>query len=151
MNMPKPCLAVCVFALAMCSARAQSPSDGNSAATALADEMLRCSVYFRITAACLVGVPDTRVPQTIKDLNDNASRIGQFAASVAAPSGLTVEAQQARSHVLRDEMMASLNNTCHNIAILLHQYHGFCQQLVDTADSRQAGLLQQKSGPAHGN
>jgi hypothetical protein len=128
-----------------CGALAQSSSDAEkSAATELSGEMLECSVYFRIAATCMQGVPDTRVPQTIRELNKNASKIGELAISTGATAGVTVEAQQARSTSLHDEMTRSIFNKCHNISILLHRYHNFCLRLIDHADLRRAELLQQK-------
>ncbi len=128
-----------------CGAWAQSRSDAEQrAATELSGEMLECSVYFRIAATCMHGVPDTRVPETIRYLNENASKIGELAISTGAPVGVTVEAQQARSKSLHGELMNSIFNKCHNISILLHRYHNFCLRLVDHADLRRAELLQQK-------
>ena len=143
-NMQKLALALGWIVVATCGASAQSPSDAEkSAATALSGEMLECSVYFRIVATCMVGVPDTRVPETIRVLNEHASRIGALAISVGAPAGVTVEAQQARSQSLHGELMSAIFDTCKNIAILLHRYHNSCLRLVDHADQRRAELLQQ--------
>ncbi|MDR3467674.1 MAG: hypothetical protein P4M07_17230 [Xanthobacteraceae bacterium] len=143
-DMRKLVLAIGWIIIAACGASAQSPSDADKrAATELSGEMLECSVYFRITAACMVGVPDTRVPETIRILNEHASKIGERAISIGVPAGVTVEAQQARSQALHSELMNSIFHTCYNIAILLHRYHNSCLRLVDHADLRRAELLQQ--------
>jgi hypothetical protein len=129
---------------ATCGALAQNQATTEQQAAAeLSGEMLECSVYFRIVATCLQGVPDTRVPEAIRQLNDNASKIGGLATRTGAATGVSIDGQQDKSKSLRDEMMSSLSNTCHNISILLHRYHNFCVQLTDNPDPRRAELLQQ--------
>jgi hypothetical protein len=143
--MLKLLLSVSFLLAAPCGALAQSQSNAEQqAASELSGEMLECSVYFRIVATCLQGVPDTRVPEAIRQLNESASKIGGIAMSTGAAIGVSIDGQQAKSKSLRDEMMSSLSNTCHNIAILLHRYHNFCQQLTDNSDPRRAELLQEK-------
>jgi hypothetical protein len=128
-----------------CSAFAQSLSEPETrAVNELSGEMAECAVYLLISATCLEGNPDPRTPQLIKDLNANASKIGGLAISTGRAVGVTIEGQQARMKLMRDEMMKSLNNNCTNIAVLLEKYSNFCQQLIQDADPRFAELLQQK-------
>lgn len=136
-------LAVGWIAFATCSALAESPADAEKrAATELSGEMLECSMYYRIVATCMEGVPDTRVPETIRSLNDTASKVGELAVGVGTSAGISVDAQQAKSQTLRTELMNAIFGRCFNISILLHRYHNFCQRLVDHADLRRAELLQ---------
>ena len=80
----------------------------------------------------------------ISDLNAQASKIGGLAISTGATVGVTIEGQQARSKLMRDEMSQKLNNNCTNIAVLMEKYLTFCKQLSENADPRLAELLQGK-------
>ena len=138
-------LVVSWIGIMTCGALAQNPSDADKrAVNELSGEMLECSVYFLISATCLQGNPDPRIPQLTKSLNEQASKIGGLAISTGQKVGVTVEAQTARSKLMRDDMMKLLNNNCTNIATLLEKYTNFCKQLTENADPRLAELLQGK-------
>jgi hypothetical protein len=134
--------AVCILVVAG-SARADSQTERETfAATELSDEMLECSVYFRIAAACLQNVPDTRVPQAIKALNDEAVKVSRLAQRTGADVGMSREGQRERSKALHGSLMGEIHNTCEHISILLHTRHTFCERLIENPDPRFAELLQ---------
>jgi hypothetical protein len=127
------------------SASAQNSSDAEGrAVNEISGELLECSVYFLVTAFCLQGNPDPGIPQLIKDLNAQASKIGTLAITIGRSVGVTDEAVGARSKLMNAEMMKKLNNNCTNIAVLLEKYSNFCKQLTENADPRLAELLQGK-------
>jgi hypothetical protein len=107
----------------------------------LSGEMLECSVYFLVSATCLEGNPDPRIPQMIKNLNEQASKIGQLAITTGRIVGVTDEAVGARMKLMRDDLLKRLNNNCTNIATLLEKYTNFCKALTENADPRLAELL----------
>jgi hypothetical protein len=107
----------------------------------LSGEMLECSVYFLISATCLQGNPEPRIPQIIKGLKEQASKVGTLAIKSGRLVGVTDDAVGARASLMRAEMMKSLNDNCTNIAVLLGKYNNFCQQLTQDADPRLAELL----------
>jgi hypothetical protein len=126
-------------------ALAQNLSDADKrAVNELSGEMLECSVYFLISATCLQGNPDPRIPQLTKSLNEQASNIGGLAISTGQVVGVTVEAQSARSKLMRDDMIKLLNNNCTNISVLLEKYSNFCKQLTENVEPRLAELVQGK-------
>jgi hypothetical protein len=134
--------AVCILVVAG-SARADSQTERETfAATELSDEMLECSVYFRIAAACMKGVPDMRVPETIKALNERAAKIGNLAQRAGADVGMSREGQRERSKALHATLMGEIHNTCGHISILLRTRHTFCERLIENPDPRFAELLQ---------
>jgi hypothetical protein len=134
--MLKLMLAVSWISIMTCGASAQDLSDAQTrrAVNELSGEMLECSVYFLVFAFCLQGNPDPSVPQLIKDLNAQASKIGTLATTTGRMLGVTDEAVAARSRLMRDDMMKKLNNNCTNIAVLMEKYINFCKQLTENAD-----------------
>jgi hypothetical protein len=126
-------------------ALSQTLSDAETrAVNELSGEMLECSVYFLISATCLQGNPDPRIPQIIKDLNGQAAKIGGLGITTGRLVGITDEAVGARAKLMRADMMKSLNNNCINIATLLEKYNNFCQLLTQNADPRLKELMKMK-------
>jgi hypothetical protein len=136
-------LAVCWISIMTTGAIAQALSDAQTRAiNELSGEMSECAVYFLITATCLEGNPEPRTPQLIKDLKEQAGKIGALAIKTGRIVGVTDDAVGARMRLTRDDMMKSLNNNCTNIAVLLEKYTNFCQALTQNADPRLGELLQ---------
>jgi hypothetical protein len=110
----------------------------------LSGELLECSVYFTISAECMRGHPDPRVPSIIKKYEEASTTAGGKAMMVGRIVGLTDDAVASRMKLIQNEMMKSIKDNCVNIAVLLERYANFCPGLLQDMDPRLNELQQGK-------
>ena len=93
-----------------------------------------CQHYFLIMSEALKT--NDSDPSKVKNFVDSSKLASQLAFSYGVDAGLTNEAMLARSKILINEMLKSINNDFTNMSVLLLEYGEFCKSLIDTPEIR---------------
>jgi len=93
-----------------------------------------CQHYFLIMSEALKT--NDSDPAKVKNFVDSSKLASQLAFSYGVDAGLTNEAMLARSKILINEMLKSINNDFTNMSVLFLEYGEFCKSLIDTPEIR---------------
>jgi hypothetical protein len=93
-----------------------------------------CQNYFLIMSEALkTNNPD---PVKVKNFVDSSKLAGLIAFDYGAEAGLTNKAMLARSKILVDEMLKSINNDFTNMSVLFVEYGELCKSMIETPEIR---------------
>lgn len=122
---------------------AQQPSAQQTinALNQLSSEMSECATYFIVTSQCFADFPDRRAAGAVANFKQAADNLQAEAFRLGKPGGTTVEAIFARSKMMMERHMASINKNCANVSILQERYTAFCALLTQNPDQRIKELL----------
>ena len=97
-------------------------------------EYTECQHYYLIASeAVKTNDPDSNI---IKNFLQSSKLSSELAFMYGQEAGMTVEAMLARTKILVNEMLKSLNNNYANISILLNKYGEKCKSMLDTPEVR---------------
>jgi hypothetical protein len=112
---------------------AQTPDQVILGATGeVAGELQICSVYYLVGSACI----EPQRPDLGRVYREAADKLGKLATTTGRAAGVSDQAYLAQGQLYSNAMMKALGGNCTNIAVLLHRYSAFCQQLSRDADPR---------------
>ena len=103
--------------------------------------MSECATYFIVTSQCFADFPDRRAAGAVANFKQAADNLQAEAFRLGKPGGTTVEAIFARSKMMMERHMASINKNCANVSILQERYTAFCALLTQNPDQRIKELL----------
>ena len=100
----------------------------------LSSEYSECQHYFLIGSEALkTNNPD---PKVVKNFVDSSKLAGKLSFMYGQEAGMAVEAMLARTNLIVDDMLKSLNNNYANISILLVKYGEKCKAMIDNPEIR---------------
>jgi len=100
----------------------------------LSAEFTECRQYY------LIGIEAIKTHDPDSELINqyfNASKTaGEIAYALGVEAGMSDEAMLARSELLTDVMMKSINNNWANMSVLILKYAEFCKDLIENPEER---------------
>jgi hypothetical protein len=109
------------------------------------DEMLECSVYYRVAVRCFENYPDPRAAKVESEYRAAADQLTTIALRIARSIGQSNAAFTSSATLMMREQMAAINQSCIKISVLQERYAAFCQHLAASPDDRFNELLAGKT------
>ena len=100
----------------------------------LSFEHIECQHYLIIVSEALRT--NDGDPKIIENYVNNAKLVGNVAFQYGFESGMSTEAMLARSKMISDRMLKSLDNNFSNIAVIQLKYSEFCTNLIEKPEIR---------------
>ena len=100
----------------------------------LSSEYTECQHYYLIASEAMkTNDPDSKI---IKNAVDSSKLAGELAFMYGDEAGMTVDGMLARTKLLVDDMLKSMDNNYANISVLLVRYGEKCKSMIETPEVR---------------
>ena len=100
----------------------------------LSSEYMECQHYYLIASEAMkTNDPDSKI---IKNAVDSSKLAGELAFMYGDEAGMTVDGMLARTKLLVDDMLKSMDNNYANISVLLIEYGEKCKSMIETPEVR---------------
>ena len=100
----------------------------------LSSEYTECQHYYLIASEAMkTNDPDSKI---IKNAIDSSKLAGELAFMYGDEAGMTVDGMLARTKLLVDDMLKSMDNNYANISVLLVRYGEKCKSMIETPEVR---------------